>query len=136
MDSCICYHGILTLDMWHALFLFSGRIIDWKTRACSVAGSSSPPPSLTLTDLQPYALQLARLLLPLGSVLGVSDYALAVRDEGGSVESKCLQVLQRWLEVTPKPTWEVFYGKLREPGLDMHNLAVKIAQKHCPHVLQ
>lgn len=91
---------------------------------------------LTLTDLQPYALQLARLLLPLGSVLGVPDYAMAMQQEGGSIEDKCLRVLQRWLQVTPEPTWEVFYSKLREPGLDMHNLAVKIAQKHCPHVLQ
>ena len=41
-----------------------------------------------------------------------------------------------WLDVTPEMTWEVFYGKLRQPGLDMHRLAVEIARKHCPHVLQ
>ena len=102
----------------------------------SASDSTGPRPSLALPHLLPYALPLARQLLPLGSALGVSDYALAVRDEGGSAEDKCLRVLQHWLDVTPEPTWEVFYGKLRQPGLDRHSLAVEIAQKHCPHVLQ
>ena len=100
-----------------------------------LAHSTSSHPSLTLTDLQPYALQLAKHLLPLGSVLGVPDYAMAVQLDAGSVEDKCLRVLQRWLECTPEPTWEVFYRMLRQPGLDMHNLAVKLARTHCPHVL-
>lgn len=111
LTVCLCYSPLLLSD------------------------STSSRPSLTLTDLQPYALQLAKLLLPLGSVLGVPDYAMAVQLEVGSTEDKCLRVLQRWLEHTPEPTWEAFYKKLRQPGLDMHNLAVQIARKHCPHML-
>ena len=38
---------------------------------------------------------------------------------------KCLQVLQCWVETTLELTWEVVYSKLRQVGLDMHNLAIQ-----------
>lgn len=47
-----------------------------------------------------------------------------------------LQVLQCWVEITAEPTWDVFYSKLRQLGLDMYNLAITVVRKHCPHVMQ
>lgn len=90
---------------------------------------------LTIEDLQPYLVNLAAHILPMGAAFKVSDFADSVYYEAGKPQDKVHRILKYWLQMNPGATWEDFCKNLRRPGLDMHSLAYQIANKHCPHIL-
>ena len=83
----------------------------------------------TMEQLLPYVSKLSNKLYQLGIVLGVGDYALSL---GGTAEDKYLMILRKWLESSVDPTWAKFCTKLKQPGLEMNQLADNIAKEHCP----
>ena len=89
----------------------------------------------TMEELGEYILQLSPNLLQLASAMNLYDFAMSIKFEAGKATDKCSQLLHKWLTSTASPTWETFYHILRKRGLDMNNMAMEVARKHCPHVL-
>ena len=87
--------------------------------------SARGPP--TIETLLPYVGK----LLPLGIVLGIKDYVLSIQSGELTPQDKCIFILNKWLEITKNPTWTEFCNKLKQPGLDMTQLAEEIAQDKC-----
>ena len=83
----------------------------------------------TIETLLPYVGKLSSKLLPLGIVLGIKDYVLSIQS-GETPQDKCIFILNKWLEIT-NPTWTEFCNKLKQPGLDMTQLAEEIAKDKC-----
>ena len=86
----------------------------------------------TIETLLPYVGKLSSKLLPLGIVLGVKDYVLSIHSGELTPQDKCILILNKWLEITKNPTWTEFCNKLKQPGLDMTQLAKEIAKDQCP----
>ena len=85
----------------------------------------------TIETLLPYVGKLLSKLLPLGIVLGIKDYVLSIQSGELTPQDKCILILNKWLEITKNPTWTEFCNKLKQPGLDMTQLAEEIAQDKC-----
>jgi hypothetical protein len=64
------------------------------------------------SDLLPYIEKMLPHLRLLGSALGIEDYAAAVVEGPGNLETKCIDILRKWLHRNPEPTWRVFCDKL------------------------
>jgi hypothetical protein len=62
----------------------------------------------------PYMKKMLPHLMVLGTALEVEDYTAAVTDAPGAPKTKCIKILKRWLDSTPKPTWMVFCEKLKK----------------------
>ena len=64
----------------------------------------------------PYMDKMLPHLLVLGTALEVEDYTAAVMNAPGTLEDRCIQILRKWLNSTPNPTWRVFCEKLEKAG--------------------
>jgi hypothetical protein len=62
----------------------------------------------------PYMDKMLPHLLVLGTALEVENYTAAVMNAPGTPEDRCIQILQKWLDFTPNPTWRVFCEKLEK----------------------
>ena len=96
---------------------------------CLFLFSDSKGHNINIQDLLRYSKKLHELRA-LGIVLEIKDYAEGVIRGNESCQDKCILILEKWLEVTTRPTWEEFCEKLRQPGLEMMNLANEITEKH------
>ena len=65
-------------------------------------------------DFLPYIDMITPHLNLLGTALGIDDLATAIRNGPGSLQDKCLDILRKWLNVTPNPTWDLFCEKMVE----------------------
>ena len=79
------------------------------------------------SDLLPYMDKMIAHLTLLGAVLGVGDYTSAVMKEPGDPQSRCIDILNHWIKVTPHPTWTIFCDRL-ERAKTFNNLKSKICR--------
>ena len=78
-------------------------------------------------DFLPYIDMMTPHLILLGTSLGIGFFATAIMHGPGDPQAKCLDILKKWLDVTPRPTWDLFCEKLeRRPTFN--NLRSRIAE--------
>ena len=80
-------------------------------------------------DFLPYMDMMTPHLTLLGTVLGIGDFATAIRNGPGGPQDKCLDILKKWLDVTPNPTWDLFCENLGRSST-FNNLRGRIAEDH------
>ena len=80
-------------------------------------------------DFLPYVDKMTPHLTLLGAALGIGDLATAIRNGPGSLQDKCLDILKKWLDVTPNPTWDLFCEKLERSRI-FNNFKDRIAKDH------
>ena len=78
-------------------------------------------------DFLPHVDMMTPHLTLLGTALGIDNLATAIVNGPGDPQAKCLDILRIWLDVTPKPTWDLFCEKLgRSPTFN--NLRGRIVE--------
>ena len=63
-------------------------------------------------DFLPYVSKLEPYLTQLGTVLGIADHTSAIVESPANPNTKVLDILKHWIDVTPGCTWNLFYGNL------------------------
>ena len=81
-------------------------------------------------DLIPYVEHFEGHLILLGTVLNVSEKVTAVESGPGDSTSKCLRILQYWLQVTPDSTWNEFCSALKS-NQTFNRVRSQIEKDHC-----
>ena len=114
--------------------LYSVTSLSYLYTVYTVGMCSAPDVILDIikstSDLLPYAEYFESHLILLGTVLNVMTQATAIERGPGDPTSKCLKILQHWLEVTPDPTWNEFCSALKS-NKTFNRARNQIEKDHC-----
>ena len=89
----------------------------------------------TLRDLSNLALEVDYKWYGLGVQLleekDVKVLSVIEIDHRGDVETCCIKMFERWLEIVPTANWGQFITGLKAPSVKLHKLADELTKRLC-----